>query len=506
MPIKKGSTNRSVDLHIIDATNGTNEDGVTYATAGLALWYCREGGTKQEITAVTKASHDAAHVDGGFLFISDGDYRLDVPDAAWATGSSRVRIGGIVTGMIIIPVEIELVNYDVDDLESRLTTTRAGYLDNLAELTTARMGALTDWIDGGRLDLILDAINTAAARLTLARGNALDLIGPMDVALAALPSATDIEDALLDALLADHAGAGTVGAGIAAAGAAGDPWSTALPGAYAAGTAGAIIGAFLALSRTPLVPGAYPSDARDICTRALRAIGDATILTDDMFTAPAGKQEQACALFYDDARRETLQSSDWTCLAKRVRLSGDEWAASRSYAEDAYLYADGNVYRATTGGTSGAAAPTWPDTSTVADGSVVWTFQYAVLAAPSADNFTKYAYAFPVPEDYIRQINVTTESGEDVAFAYERQTLYTDEEFPVLVYVPDSNDVTLWDPKLIDTVVIRLAAKLTLSIPGDGQKYAMLEQKAAQVQPDAIRKSRREARGGPQKPAPWGTE
>jgi hypothetical protein len=137
---------------------------------------------------------------------------------------------------------------------------------------------------------------------------------------------------------------------------------------------------------------------------------------------------------------------------------------------------------------------------------VVWTFQYAVLAAPSADNFTKYAYAFPVPEDYIRQINVTTESGEDVAFAYERQTLYTDEEEPVLVYVPDSNDVTLWDPKLIDTVVIRLAAKLTLSIPGDGQKYVMLEQKAAQVQPDAIRKSRREARGGPQKPAPWGAE
>jgi hypothetical protein len=51
----------------------------------------------------------------------------------------------------------------VDDLESRLTATRAGYLDNLAEVTAARMGALTDWLDGGRLDLILDGRLAAAS-------------------------------------------------------------------------------------------------------------------------------------------------------------------------------------------------------------------------------------------------------------------------------------------------------------------------------------------------------
>lgn len=47
---------------------------------------------------------------------------------------------------------------------------------------------------------------------------------------------------VLDVAIAGHETAGTVGAAIAAAGSAGDPWATALPGSYAAGTAGKILG------------------------------------------------------------------------------------------------------------------------------------------------------------------------------------------------------------------------------------------------------------------------
>lgn len=59
----------------------------------------------------------------------------------------------------------------VDELETRLTAARAGYLDELSSanipadidtlltrITDARMGALTDWINGGRLDLLIDQI------------------------------------------------------------------------------------------------------------------------------------------------------------------------------------------------------------------------------------------------------------------------------------------------------------------------------------------------------------
>jgi hypothetical protein len=53
------------------------------------------------------------------------------------------------------------------------------------------------------------------------------------------PSAAAIADAVLDEALADHNGAGSVGAALAAAGSAGDPWS-ATPGGYPEGTMGAL--------------------------------------------------------------------------------------------------------------------------------------------------------------------------------------------------------------------------------------------------------------------------
>lgn len=56
------------------------------------------------------------------------------------------------------------------------------------------------------------------------------------------PSAAAIADAVWDEVLSGHAGVGSTGAALAAAGGSGDPWATALPGAYGSGTAGKIIG------------------------------------------------------------------------------------------------------------------------------------------------------------------------------------------------------------------------------------------------------------------------
>ena len=55
-------------------------------------------------------------------------------------------------------------------------------------------------------------------------------------------SATEVENAVWDAVMADHLDAGSTGASLNGAGSAGDPWTTALPGAYGAGTAGNIVG------------------------------------------------------------------------------------------------------------------------------------------------------------------------------------------------------------------------------------------------------------------------
>ena len=55
-------------------------------------------------------------------------------------------------------------------------------------------------------------------------------------------ASAEIADAVWDEALAGHVGAGSTGEALNAAGSAGDPWTTALPGAYSAGQAGHILG------------------------------------------------------------------------------------------------------------------------------------------------------------------------------------------------------------------------------------------------------------------------
>lgn len=59
---------------------------------------------------------------------------------------------------------------------------------------------------------------------------------------AGAPAATEIADQVWDEPLAGHLAAGSTGEALNGAGAAGDPWTTVLPGAYGAGSAGNIIG------------------------------------------------------------------------------------------------------------------------------------------------------------------------------------------------------------------------------------------------------------------------
>lgn len=112
--VKKGSTDRSVTVRIIDSTDGTPETAVAYNTSGIDLWYRREGAALVSITEATLAALTTAHADGGFLAIGNGEYRLDLPDAAFATGANYVDYGGTVTGMIVIGGRVRLVDFDLE--------------------------------------------------------------------------------------------------------------------------------------------------------------------------------------------------------------------------------------------------------------------------------------------------------------------------------------------------------------------------------------------------------
>jgi hypothetical protein len=66
--------------------------------------------------------------------------------------------------------------------------------------------------------------------------------GAIDADSLATDAVSEIADGVWDEAIVGHLGAGSTGNALNAAGAAGDPWSTTLPGAYGAGTAGKIIG------------------------------------------------------------------------------------------------------------------------------------------------------------------------------------------------------------------------------------------------------------------------
>lgn len=88
---------------------------------------------------------------------------------------------------------------------------------------------------------------TATGFSTLSQADIRTAVGlasnNLDTQLAALPTAGENADAVWEEPIADHSGtAGSTAEALNAAGAAGDPWTTALPGAYGAGSAGNIIG------------------------------------------------------------------------------------------------------------------------------------------------------------------------------------------------------------------------------------------------------------------------
>jgi hypothetical protein len=107
-----------------------------------------------------------------------------------------------------------------------------------------------DWVNGGRLDNILDARASQTSvddlptnsELNTALGTADDAVLSAIAALNDI-TAAEVADAVWLETLADHSGsAGSTAAALNAAGSAGDPWNTALPGAYGAGSAGNILG------------------------------------------------------------------------------------------------------------------------------------------------------------------------------------------------------------------------------------------------------------------------
>jgi hypothetical protein len=173
------------------------------------------------LTALPNAAADAA----GGLPVSDAggldlDARLDAAVSSRATSTQATNI-----------------ETDTQDIQTRLPAALSGgrmdsHIGSIADavLTAAKFAAGA-----------FDAVWSVAARL-LTAGTNIVLAKGTGVTGFNDPTVGAIADQVWDEAIAGHLGAGSTGAALNAAGSAGDPWTTPLPGAYGAGTAGKIIG------------------------------------------------------------------------------------------------------------------------------------------------------------------------------------------------------------------------------------------------------------------------
>jgi hypothetical protein len=164
------------------------------------------------------------------------------------SGGDGVKIGFSGGGTIdaILSGSVAEVLGGINTTSGTITTLDA--LDTAQDAQHATTQGKIDTVDGIVDAILLDTaeIGAAGAGLSAVPWNAAwDAEVQSEVAdgLAAFwTSPATLVDLVWDELLSGHADVGSTGAALSAAGGSGDPWSTALPGAYGAGTAGYILG------------------------------------------------------------------------------------------------------------------------------------------------------------------------------------------------------------------------------------------------------------------------
>lgn len=257
---KAGATSQSTVIRLI-SSSGT---GVTGKVASnLTASYLRQGGTRTAITLSDLAAVNSAYSSGGVKEIDatnfPGLYRLDLPDAAIATGVEWVVIGVTCSGAIDYMTLMVLKTTVVADVaaavwavatrtltaisdSSGVTTLLSRIVGTLASGThNPQSGDAYAVVNNGSygnsaLKSLIDALPTAAAIATAVWAAGTRTLTSISSLAASIASA------VLDASAAAYNTANTIGGKINAAGAAADPLENDVPGSYASGTAGYVLG------------------------------------------------------------------------------------------------------------------------------------------------------------------------------------------------------------------------------------------------------------------------
>ncbi len=120
--IKKGTADVSVVLRYKNQISGVAQTSMAEDASGLWLRYWRQGAGNWVSFAPAAVSFlSSAHTDGGFEPIADGYYRIDLPDAACASGANGVLVSSGATAVICEGAYIELTDNNPQTNEIQAT-------------------------------------------------------------------------------------------------------------------------------------------------------------------------------------------------------------------------------------------------------------------------------------------------------------------------------------------------------------------------------------------------
>lgn len=213
--MKAGATSQSIYVEILDSTSttGARKTGLAFNTSSLTGYYTINGASAVAITLATLAAANSAWSSGGFKEVdatnAPGLYRLDIPNAAIASGASSVITLKGATGMVQVSEEIMLVPWDPQDgVRQGLTALPNAAAEAAGGLYTRGSGAgQINQPANGQVDInLVKWLGTAASTPTVAGVPNVNAKTWNDLTTVALPLVPTTAGRTLDVSAGGEAG------------------------------------------------------------------------------------------------------------------------------------------------------------------------------------------------------------------------------------------------------------------------------------------------------------
>jgi hypothetical protein len=226
--VNKNISGQKVTLLVIDVSTNAPKTG---DAANLTAYVSKDDGSVTVLGDTSATELDATNAPGLYAFdLTQAETNADKCLFSGKSSTSNVKM---------IPL---LIYTRPASFSSFVTPTGAA-------VNTTQIGGTSQTARDLGASVLL-SVGTGTGQVNLASGKVPATIAAGDLATDSITAAAlkadavnEIADQVWEEAIAGHSGtAGSTAAALASASSAGDPWGTALPGAYASGTAGNILG------------------------------------------------------------------------------------------------------------------------------------------------------------------------------------------------------------------------------------------------------------------------